>query len=52
MGVGVYGDEGAVVIEVQRCRNVVAALVPVVRKAQQREMGQDDSGVEGEVLDK
>jgi hypothetical protein len=46
VGVGELRDELAGVIEVQRGRDVIAALVPVVRQAQQGGVAEGDGGEE------
>jgi hypothetical protein len=48
MGVGELRNQPAVMVEVQRRGDVIAALVPVVGKAKQREMAERNDGEEQE----
>ena len=46
VGVGIVGDQPAVVVEVQCGRDVIAALIPVVGQVEEREVAQRDGGEE------
>ncbi len=52
MGVGEMRNQLAGVIEVQRGWNVVAALVPEVGQAEQREVSEGDGGEEQDEEDR